>query len=553
MVRVIKPLGELITTLSAGPEYPGQTAGPSFELFYESDYLLPHRDAAWVLLAERIDEAAVFCESASTELTELAPVREALHEIARSLTAHIPGREILAPAAPAADLSSLRAEASTLYGTARVTPASDDPVAAAMAGAFARAYRIVETPDRPVASSVSPATAARVVNSVLRPLAVALGQGEGGPPIADAETAPASPAGAAWDAARFATGLRAQLAGAAPPGLLEATAALQDLACQLAPAGQRASRIAELAGIQAALPAGITLAENGPYLATNVPAVRTYLGEQLAVPPQLALCRCGQSAMKPFCDGTHARSGFSGEKDPHRVPDQRDSYPGQQVKIFDNRGICQHSGLCTDRLPVVFRTDAELFVAPSGGRADEIIRAVRDCPSGALSLALGQQEARLFVDWDAGREAAIEVSQDGPYRVTGGIPLVDATGTDVARAAGSSREHYALCRCGHSQNKPFCSGMHWYAGFRDPVPSGEPDLVPVGGRPARADPDDPAALREVCASRRPAGLGVRGHAARAPSARGSVARRGVRRTRVVQPAARWHDRTTAGARRPWVH
>jgi len=100
MARVVKPLGDLITALPAGPEYPGRTTGPSFELFYESDYLLPHRDAAWVLLAERMDEAAVFCESVGPELTELAPVREALHDIARSLTAHIPGRGVAAPAAP---------------------------------------------------------------------------------------------------------------------------------------------------------------------------------------------------------------------------------------------------------------------------------------------------------------------------------------------------------------------------------------------------------------------------------------------------------------------
>ena len=331
MVGVVAPLGNLITTLPAGPEYPGRTAGPSFELFYESDYLLPHRDAAWILLAERIDEAAVFCESAAPELTELAPVLEALHGIARSLTAHIPGRETVTPATPAADLGSLLAEASQLQGTARVTRSGDDPVAAGIAEAFVKAYRILETSDRSVSSAVSPTTAARVVNSVLRPLAAALGPGEGGMPAAEAETAPAGPAEAAWDAALFATGLRARLAAAAPPELLEATAALQQLACQLAPAGQRASRIAELAAVQAGLPAGIMVAENGPYLATNVPAVRSYLGEPLAVPPQLALCRCGQSAMKPFCDGTHARSGFSGEKDPGRVPDRRDSYPGEQV------------------------------------------------------------------------------------------------------------------------------------------------------------------------------------------------------------------------------
>ena len=36
-------------------------AGPSFELFYENDYLMPHREAAWALLEERIREAASFC------------------------------------------------------------------------------------------------------------------------------------------------------------------------------------------------------------------------------------------------------------------------------------------------------------------------------------------------------------------------------------------------------------------------------------------------------------------------------------------------------------
>jgi len=62
MFGVVKPLGDLVTTLPAGPEYPGRTAGPSFELFYESDYVLPHRESAWILLIERIREAAAFCE-----------------------------------------------------------------------------------------------------------------------------------------------------------------------------------------------------------------------------------------------------------------------------------------------------------------------------------------------------------------------------------------------------------------------------------------------------------------------------------------------------------
>jgi CDGSH-type Zn-finger protein len=197
----------------------------------------------------------------------------------------------------------------------------------------------------------------------------------------------------------------------------------------------------------------------------------------------MALCRCGASARKPFCDGTHARIGFASGKD----PDRRDTYVGQQVTIFDNRGICQHSGFCTDRLSNVFHQGEGPFVTPSGGRMDEVIRAVRDCPSGALSYAIDDREAREQVDHGDKRKPAIEVSKDGPYRLVGGITLLNAEGQEEPRNQGASREHCALCRCGQSQNKPFCSGMHWYVDFHDPVaePGHEPTVFEgCGGLPA---------------------------------------------------------------------
>jgi hypothetical protein len=93
MFGVLKPLGGLITTLPIGRERPGMNAGPSFELFYENDYLMPHRGAAWALLEERLRDAASFCglvrESADERVaSELAPVGEALGDIADSLAAH---------------------------------------------------------------------------------------------------------------------------------------------------------------------------------------------------------------------------------------------------------------------------------------------------------------------------------------------------------------------------------------------------------------------------------------------------------------------------------
>jgi CDGSH-type Zn-finger protein/truncated hemoglobin YjbI len=341
---------------------------------------------------------------------------------------------------------------------------------------------------------VAEAARQRLSDSIIRPLETAPARRAG-----VRHDAPASPKAvfavgdpllalrgdALWQLALDVTRLRLQ--PGAPSELLEATAALQDLACTYASDSDRAPRLACLRDLQRSLAPSIVSQTNGPYLVTNVERVNSWLGEPIEIRPQMALCRCGQSAIKPWCDGAHARGGFSEAKDPGRLPDRRDSYVGQQLNVLDNRGLCQHAGFCTDRLATVFHSGGEPFVSPSGGRLDEIMRAVRDCPSGALSFAIDGVEERDQVDYHGRREPAIEISKDGPYRITGGIPLLDAEGADEQRNEGASREHYALCRCGRSQNKPFCSGMHWYVEFRDPVPL--PDHEPTlfewcGGLPA---------------------------------------------------------------------
>jgi len=93
MVGVLKPLGDLITTLPVGPEHPGMTAGASFELFYENDYVMPHREAAWALLEERLREAVSFCDLIQKSgdervAPELEHVRTALGGVADSLASH---------------------------------------------------------------------------------------------------------------------------------------------------------------------------------------------------------------------------------------------------------------------------------------------------------------------------------------------------------------------------------------------------------------------------------------------------------------------------------
>jgi CDGSH-type Zn-finger protein/truncated hemoglobin YjbI len=332
----------------------------------------------------------------------------------------------------------------------------------------------------------SRATLARVANrltsSVVRPLTAAL-QFIPDPGVSDPPASPADLAHQLHLLAAEATRLRVHAAGAL--SLQEAAAALQDLACQaVAEDVERLeARRTELAALMAGVPSTIQSAPNGPYLVANVATMTDWLGVSLEPTPQVALCRCGASTIKPWCDGSHAQVGFEDAKSEDRVPDQLDRYHGIGVEIADNRGTCAHSGFCTDRLPSVFRTDTDPFVAPAGGRVDEILRAGRDCPSGALSATT--DEGDPVGRSDSGRKPAIEVSKDGPYRVTGGVDLLDHDGRPEARNDGGSLEHYSLCRCGKSQNKPFCSGMHWYADFHDPPPPDEATLFQwAGGFPA---------------------------------------------------------------------
>ena len=90
MYAAVKPLGSIITTLPVGLDTPGMTAGPGFELFYEVDYLLPHREAAWVLMEERLRDAAAFavrCGQACTPalVAPLTRVARALESYADTL------------------------------------------------------------------------------------------------------------------------------------------------------------------------------------------------------------------------------------------------------------------------------------------------------------------------------------------------------------------------------------------------------------------------------------------------------------------------------------
>ncbi|MEB8327982.1 CDGSH iron-sulfur domain-containing protein [Flavobacteriaceae bacterium KMM 6897] len=196
--------------------------------------------------------------------------------------------------------------------------------------------------------------------------------------------------------------------------------------------------------------------ENGPYMVKDLQNLSNQKGT-IDTQQTIALCRCGGSGNKPFCDGTHAKNGFSSAKLDGRVPDQRDNYVGQGITIHDNRGICAHAGRCTSELAAVFHLNEEPWIHPESATIENIKQTINNCPSGALSYSVDDVEPSVKVG-----EPSIFIAPNGPYIVSGGPTL-----ENTARGEGASKEHFTLCRCGGSKNKPFCDGTHWHNDFKD--------------------------------------------------------------------------------------
>ena len=199
--------------------------------------------------------------------------------------------------------------------------------------------------------------------------------------------------------------------------------------------------------------------EGGPLVVFRLPVLNGPDGDSLARKPTLALCRCGASKNKPYCDGSHNKIAFDSHPDDDRTKDEILTYDGEEVTIHYNRLLCSHASECGKRQKAAFDSSRKPWIMPDNASKEEIIDVVEACPSGALRFNLtGGDPQHANVDI-----AGITVERDGPYRVTG-IPLASAR-----QAKGASAEKYVLCRCGASKNKPFCDGSHVDIGWKSSV------------------------------------------------------------------------------------
>lgn len=199
--------------------------------------------------------------------------------------------------------------------------------------------------------------------------------------------------------------------------------------------------------------ARIEVRDDGPIVITGATSMKGPDGEAVQTKPVMALCRCGGSKNKPFCDGSHNSNGFRSEGGEPAGRDRLISYEGQEVTVNFNPRICSHAAECARIAPKVFNSAERPWIQPDNGTVADVEAVVAACPSGALTLP---GPTHKTVD-----RPEIEVSRDGPYWITG--PQIEGDGA----GEGATTEKYVLCRCGLSGSKPYCDGSHRDKGWTD--------------------------------------------------------------------------------------
>ena len=215
-------------------------------------------------------------------------------------------------------------------------------------------------------------------------------------------------------------------------------------------------------------PVKVAVKPDGPYVVMGSVPLRarravvsehgeplTWQSDEVGEAPRrvYALCRCGESANKPFCDDTHRQVGFDGSETAptDSFAERCADLGGVGIQVSDDRAICVHAGFCGNRISNVWKMTRQ---TDDSVVRSQVMAMIERCPSGALSYTVDGAEVEPALPVE------ISVIPDGPLWLTGGIPVERADGEPF-----ETRNRVTLCRCGHSANKPLCDGSHGKVGF----------------------------------------------------------------------------------------
>jgi CDGSH-type Zn-finger protein len=170
---------------------------------------------------------------------------------------------------------------------------------------------------------------------------------------------------------------------------------------------------------------------------------------------QYALCRCGHSNNKPFCDGSHTKNHFNGTETAEDEPylNRVDRINGPTLSLTDAEHMCVHARFCM-RAGGIWNLTRQ---SDNREARDIAIEEAGNCPSGRLVIWDKKTGKALEPEFEKSI-VVIEYpprSEHGPLWVRGGIPVESSDGHVY-----EIRNRVTLCRCGKSYNKPFCDGSH---------------------------------------------------------------------------------------------
>ena len=119
-------------------------------------------------------------------------------------------------------------------------------------------------------------------------------------------------------------------------------------------------------------------------------------------------------------------------------------------------GVCIHAGICAKTLPQVYNPDVRPWIKAENATINDLKAQIDECPSGALSYYTRGKEITEIKT----QETKVEVRANGPLLITGTLLVTDAEGNTVVKTKKT-----AFCRCGASNNKPYCDGAHTKINF----------------------------------------------------------------------------------------
>jgi len=214
----------------------------------------------------------------------------------------------------------------------------------------------------------------------------------------------------------------------------------------------------------------VKITKNGPYIVSGAPPlysmtikcgnsgipVKWEKRENIKTPEIYALCRCGQSSNKPFCDGTHIKVNFDGTEVSDNEPFEKmaKKTDGPELLLKDAEILCASARFCHRGGDIWENVPKSKNPAAKKNAVEDAC----DCPSGRLVVIdkKSGESVEPVLEKSIGAVEDPAIGTSGPFWVRGGIPVYGSDGKLY-----EVRNRVTLCRCGKSTNKPFCDSSHY--------------------------------------------------------------------------------------------